>query len=1026
MRRALAQGMTLAALTLPALAAGETRPAPPSLAEVGNELERARFLPAGERPAALESAAGDLAARMKAGLSGDDRWAAHFLSGEIRYARGDAMKAMESFRRAESDGSRSAVADDAGFGAVLALEAAGKDAEAAKAWLEWEKKYPKSPLLGEARLARAWNALRRESVPEADRILTGLATSHPWMAGDRRWVMARATAAYLDDRADEALTLLQGGANGGPEIYLKALALSRKGEVLKAAAYFQEAADKSQGTPLYDHALLAKANTFLVGKAYRSAADEFGRVVELSARPEVRAEAELRHAASLFFAGDGDAATEALRTVASTHANTPVAARAQFLLGEVLTSKGLHAEAIVELNRVLTAYFEHELAASAQYRVGQCLDAMGRHAEATGAYQAVVSGYPLAVEAPAAAYLAGAGLLADHRPMAAVPYFQLVVDRYAQADSSGAIDFASPEHQELVEAALCLLALSYHQAENLGQLAGIPHVMLMKMPPSTSPWRAQALLIDADAMAAMGRHQEAQDLLATLIREFPDHELALRANRLLAWSYAREGKDDLAIQTEESMLGRYAARGNADELASAYLHKAHVLMNRKAYKEAATAYEDFLSRFPSHPDRTLALYQAGMAYHRRDKNGDAVDRWEEIVTLDPTAPIAEKAWIRAGDVYFQAEHYDDAKRCYEGLLANFAGSTAAARGMLRIAQCEYNAGRDAEALAKYSDVASRYPGTPEAAECARGIELALYRLGQKEDGAQVLAELVEKYPQSSFAADAQFQVAMSHYQKKEFPEAAEQFRRVVSQFPGFSAADRAFFLMADASTQAGNAPEARQAYEQFLSFFPESELRPSVQFRLGMIRFEEKDYMRAAVDFTALLETQPNAEMAAASLFNLALCQRMLGRPADATASLERYRAEYGGEGRLADVATALADIHDQAGRTDVALKELETALASGPSRERATEIQYRLGYIRERTGDQDGALKAYQKAMDATDKGDAYRLSALARAAAIFEGLGKRDRALAAYRDLIQHATDPELVAAAEERAAQLKPSTP
>ncbi|MEJ2720694.1 MAG: tetratricopeptide repeat protein [bacterium] len=143
-----------------------------------------------------------------------------------------------------------------------------------------------------------------------------------------------------------------------------------------------------------------------------------------------------------------------------------------------MLSQSKYEEAILEFNRVLSDYFEHELAASAQYRVGQCLDALGRHKEATSAYQLVVSGYPLSPQSPAAAYLAGVGLLDENRPQAAVPYFQLVLDRYTGStkaagnegntgDSTdedrtagaadGTIVFSSPERQELVEAALCLL-----------------------------------------------------------------------------------------------------------------------------------------------------------------------------------------------------------------------------------------------------------------------------------------------------------------------------------------------------------------------------------------------------------------------------------------------------------------------------------------------------------------------------------------------------------------------------------------
>src|SRR5206468_4556394 len=131
----------------------------------------------------------------------------------------------------------------------------------------------------------------------------------------------------------------------------------------------------------------------------------------------------------------------------------------QFLVGDALAAQARYGDAIVELNRVLSRYFQLEVAARAQYEVARCLDHMGRRADATGAYQAVVSGYPLEPQAPAAAYLAGVGLMDQNKPLAAAPYFQIVLDRYSKKDNGGKVVFARPEHQELVEASLCLLQL---------------------------------------------------------------------------------------------------------------------------------------------------------------------------------------------------------------------------------------------------------------------------------------------------------------------------------------------------------------------------------------------------------------------------------------------------------------------------------------------------------------------------------------------------------------------------------------
>ncbi len=1020
-------GSLLLAVT-PQAAAGapkatRTLEATATLKEVGDDFEQVRVLAGARQSAALAQAQQSLEQVLRGGVDGDRRAAARFLAGSIAFELGDYVHAGAQYREAAGGLGGGPFADDADYAAIEALEASGDDVGAAREWVKWEKRHPASPLVPVARLKLAWNALRRGEVAAGQKLLTGLAISYPWISRDARFTLAQATASWQAGKSADALAILGPRPSGAPALYLKALCLEKQGSLLKAAAAFQEVAERYPDTPLRDPALLAKANTFLVARDYRSAAEEFARVSARARDTGIRAEADLRHGGAVFLAGGVDSALTLLRAAVVAHAGTDVAARAQFLIGEVVIAKNDPAQAIIEFNRVLSNYFQHKVAASAQYRVARCLDQLGRRAEATGSYQAVVAGYPLEAEAPAAAYLAGVGLMDQRKPLAAAPYFQLVLDKYAGArDGGGAVVFASPEHQELVEAALCLLQYCYHRAGDLGQLSGAPHLLLKQMPPSRSPWRAYALLIDADASAAQARYPESQATLEQVMREFPDHAVGASATKLLAWTYARQGRDSLAIATEERLLARYGATGRTEILAAAFLDIAHERFNQKRYRESAGAYEDFLRRFPGHPRRLLALYQAGLCYLRLDRAGDAADRWEAIVRDSATAPIAERAWARVGDVYFQAERYEDARRCYRGLLEHFAGSSAASLATLRLAQCEYNAGRDAAALEAFSGVIERFPGTPAAREAVRGTERALYRLSQGPNGAEVLAQLVEQYPTSAFAADAEYQIGKRFYQEKRFAEAADHFRRVVSRFPGYSAADQAQFLIGDAYAQAGSAEESRQAYEQFLAYFPTSELAATVHFRLGLMRFEAKDYMQAAVAFTRVLDDSSSGEVRAASRYNLALCQRLLGQTAEAREGLEQYRRDFPGDARAAEVAFQLGDLADLAGQSAVAAQEFDLALQSRPAKALAIEVSYRLGRVREQLGDTNGALAAYQGAVAATDRDHPFRLSALARCAALYEARKDQAKALAAYRDIMKNAKDPELVVAATDRVSQLE----
>lgn len=1022
--RPLALALIALAIGASAARAGDGA-AKESIAAIGLELEAASALPPSDRAEALSSLRTRLATVLDDGVDKNRRVAAHLLAAEIAYASGDYQRASEWFEKARDDDDKSRYADDAAAGRIRSLEAMGRDEEAAKAWVEWTERYGDTPLADELAVSRAWNAIRRDSLSDATEILDAAEARSPWVANDPRAALARATLAFLDGRLDQATLATTGSPVDDAVVYLNALVLAQRGEALKAAARFQELVERYPESRLRDRAMLAKADVFLESKAYRSAAEEFGRVAETASDTDVVAEARLRHAAALYLDGDTEGGQSALREVAAAYHGADVGARAQMLLAEATLAVGDYEGAIVEFNRVLTTYFRHALAASAQYRVGRCLDALDRRAEATSAYQAVVAGYTTSREAPAAAYLAGAGLLAQGQPEAAAQYFQLVIDRYAGDKGEGTIEFATPERRELVEAALCLLQLSYHRTGNLGMLSGMPHMMLERMPPSDSKWRAYALLIDADALAAQGRYEDAQASLERLTSRFDEAAIAVPANRLLAWTYAQEGETDKAARTEEDMLARYGATASPEDLGSSYLNRGHLLFNKKKYKAAAAAYEDYLARFQDNADpaqRQKAMYQAGLCYLRLGRDGDAVDRWEALVAIDPAAPIAEKAWTRAGDVYFRANHYDDAKRCYHGLVENFSQTRATAIALLRIAQCEYNAGNDAEAVAAFSEVIKRFPNHPSAKDADKGIARALYRLGRGDNGQEVLAQLVDQYPTSSFAADAQFEIGMRKYSAEDYAGAAEAFRRVISQFPSYSAGDHAHYLMADSYARAGNADQARQAYEQFLNFFPQSEYRAEVRLRLGADRFAGGDYMRAAVEFTSVLEDSTSSEVEAAAKFNLALCKKMLGKTDEAMKMFQDYRERYPKDKRESQVDEQIGELHDKAGRNEDAAKWYKRALMAPTEPAQTIELCYKLGMARERMGDPEAALRAYAGALKADEKSNPFRLSAVARCAALHEKSKTYRKAIIAYKDLIAHASDPEIVAAAKERASQLE----
>ncbi|HET6463190.1 MAG TPA: hypothetical protein VFH33_05250, partial [Candidatus Krumholzibacteria bacterium] len=304
-----------------------------SLTDLGMTFERARKLGAVERSETLN----DLDARVAAmlgDLDGPQKAAAYFLSGEIRFANGRYDEAMSAFSNAGKAAKDSPLAADAALAQIQAEEAAGRNEQAQKEWREWLKINGRSNAASEALLSRAWNAIRGDSLNLADATLKEARTRFPWIARDPRFDLASSTTAFLEGRYADVHAQPSGSPLDAACVYLQALTDEATKRPLQAATHYQQVVDKYNDEHLRDVAMLAKASVFLKSASYKSAAEEFAIVASKAQDPAVQAEAKLRGAASLYLTGDKEGGADALRAVTSEYDGTPVAARAQAVLGE--------------------------------------------------------------------------------------------------------------------------------------------------------------------------------------------------------------------------------------------------------------------------------------------------------------------------------------------------------------------------------------------------------------------------------------------------------------------------------------------------------------------------------------------------------------------------------------------------------------------------------------------------------------------------------------------------------------------
>ena len=120
--------------------------------------------------------------------------------------------------------------------------------------------------------------------------------------------------------------------------------------------------------------------------------------------------------------------------------------------------------------------------------------------------------------------------------------------------------------------------------------------------------------------------------LERLIAEFPDHAVGASATKLLAWTYAQQGRDSLAIATEERLVARWGGSSNSDVMSGALLDIAHVRFNQKRYKEALVEYEKAAQ---SDPLYSTAWVFAGDCYFAEQHWSEAETRFRKAAEIEP-------------------------------------------------------------------------------------------------------------------------------------------------------------------------------------------------------------------------------------------------------------------------------------------------------------------------------------------------------------------------------------------------------
>jgi cellulose synthase operon protein C len=847
---------------------------------------------------------------------------------------------------------------------TIELEA-GRAAEAVEALATLERTVPGSAFKGEARLRRARALKQLGQVDDALRLLQTMAAD-PASPLAPQAALELATIELERDRPQSALSALNTNLERGPRSPLRPALLFRSAEALRklnrldeAQAQFlrvvETAADdpwaddalhraaataldrkdagaarhlaaqlaaKYPGSPLRGEARLIEARAAAMAGDHQTAAslleallrppDMDGKpiVVPLPLSPAVLQDARYELALAYRALGRSADAEKLLAGLAAEPAG-PVAADAQFLLGQAHVEAGRYADAIAPLERYLAANPRGDVAEFALADLVAAQLGAGHPDDAGKALETLARQYPKGKALPRARLRIADAALAARQYDRAAEQFRLVAESSQPANGgSPAAPNSVDKSSGTMDPALRIRALTGlgRALEGLGRSgdAAAAFGSVLELAPG-DPAAPELALAQARALEAANRPEDALNAYAAVAGRHVRREEGLRAALAHARLLVKLGRTEQAVAEYERLIENVEARDALAKIGvtpDALLSElGWALVDASKSQEADRVFARLLKEYPASP-------QAADARFNLAESASQARNYPEVIRL--LAPLA------AGKPSAASRPGDSADRLTPAVLYRLG------RTQFEIRDWSSAASTLDRLLAEFRDNPYRREARFLRAESA----LQLGDAAAAESGfAALLAEPAQSGDPPTFRRSVRLEqircwVALKRW--KDLPPAVHALRAELKpDDPSIAELD---YALGQAELGTGRMDDARKAFQAVIDARHGGELAAQAQLMRGETYFHEDRLREALREFLQVDILYDAPRWQAAALLEAGKVYERLGQWADAAETYTRVVAKFP---RDPDAATARARAEAARQRAD---KSTQPSRSAGPN----------------------------------------------------------------------------------------------
>ena len=404
-------------------------------------------------------------------------------------------------------------------------------------------------------------------------------------------------------------------------------------------------------------------------------------------------------------------------------------------------------------------------------------------------------------------------------------------------------------------------------------------------------------------------------------------------------------------------------------------------------------------------------YEYGASYLADQAYADL----RKIPAEETLPPVTYAQHLKRADALYKAKHYGAAAEEYQ-YVVDMSPPGKQSAGLIELANSYLKDGDSRKA----KDALDRIPDDGSDASAEKWYKQLEIARTANDEGAMIniLEHMRSSTPKSPWLEEALLSTGNMYLLRKDYDKAIDYYREIHERFPDGNKAAYAHWKCAWLTYRQNRRDEAKKYFEEQIEFYPGTNEVPNAMYWRGRMAEDDRDYGVARAYYQKLTGRYRNYYYAVLARRRL---NTLPAAPAVAVASLQHVPAQVALDPVSQVTTPPDDDLHynrakllENAGMTDLAVRELQAGSASGPSWE-----MIEIAKIYTSGGEYFRALQALKRAISGYFSMDVSELPS-----PYWQGLFPRPYwdALRSYSE--SNGLDPYLVASLIRQESEFNPS--